>query len=103
MQLERLKATKRWPLWGQITLALGSAMLLMSVLAGVYVRAHETRYGLNALQTQSQRTFALLAAVMLDAIITEERPALETMVTRVIRQDPDIVSVTIENKEGSPL
>jgi signal transduction histidine kinase/ActR/RegA family two-component response regulator len=40
---------------------------------------------------------------MLDAIIAEDRPVLETMVTRVIRQDPGIVSVTIENKEGSPL
>ena len=103
MQLEGLKATKRWPLWGQITLALGGAMLLMSMLAGAYVRALETRYLLQALQTQSQRTFALLAAVTLDAIIAEDRPVLETMVTRVIRQDPDIVSVTIANKEGSPL
>ena len=103
MQLEGLKATKRWPLWGQITLALGGAMLLMSVLDGVYVRALETRYGLNALQTQSQRTFALLAAVTLDAIIAEDRPVLEIMVTRVIRQDPDIVSVSIEDKEGMPL
>ena len=103
MQLEGLKATKRWPLWGQITLALGGAMLLMSVLAGVYVRALETRYLLQALQTQSQRTFALLAAAMLDAVIAEDRPVLEIMVTRVIRQDPDIVSVTIENKEGRPL
>src|SRR5215471_785918 len=103
MQREGLKATKRWPLWGQITLALGGAMLLMSVLDGVYVRALETRYGLNALQTQSQRTFALLAAVTLDAIIAEDRPVLEIIVTRVIRQDPDIVSVTIDNKEGRPL
>src|SRR5215510_3234952 len=78
-------------------------MLLMSVLAGVYVRALETRYVFNVLQTQSQRTFALLAAVTLDAIIAEDRPVLETMVTRVIRQGPDIVSVTIENKEGRPL
>ena len=103
MQREGLKATKRWPLWGQITLALGGTMLLMSVLAGVYVRAFETRYVLNTLQTQSQRTFALLAAVTLDAIIAEDRPVLEIIVTRVIRQDPDIVSVTIDNKEGRPL
>jgi len=96
MQLEGLKATKRWPLWGQIALALGGARLLMSVLAGVYVRALETWYLLNGLQTRSQRTFALLAAAMLDAVIAEDRPVLEIMVTRVIRQDPDIVSVTIE-------
>ena len=77
MQLEGLKATKRWPLWGQITLALGGAMLLMSMLAGAYVRALETRYLLQALQTQSQRTFALLAAAMLDAVIAEDRPVVE--------------------------
>src|SRR5215813_3567545 len=103
MQLEGLKATKRWPLWGQINLAIGGAMLLMSVLAGEYVRALETRYLLNGLQTQSQRIFALLAAATLDAVIAEDRAVLATMVTQAIRQDPDIVSVTIENEEGRPL
>jgi hypothetical protein len=43
MLLEKLKATKRWPLWGQITLAIGGAMLLIGVLAGAYVRTLETQ------------------------------------------------------------
>src|SRR5919198_1036834 len=103
MQLEGQKATKCWPLWGQITLAIGSAMLLISVLAGEYVRSLETQYLLTGLQTQSQRTFALLSAATLAAVITEDRPVLETIVTQAVRQDPDIVSLLVENETGRPL
>jgi len=78
-------------------------MLLISVLAGEYVRTLETQYLLAGLQTQSQRTFALLLAAMLEAVIAEDRPVLETIVTQAVRQDPDIVSVTLENKAGRRL
>src|SRR5262249_37847527 len=94
------KATKCWPLWGQITLAIGGAMLLISVLAGESVRTLETQYLLAGLQTQSQRAFALLSAATLDAVIAEDRPVLETIVTQAVHQDPDIVSVTLENEAG---
>ena len=103
MLLERLKATKRWPLWGQITLAMGVAMLLLGVLAGESVRVLETQHVLAGLQTQNQRAFALLAAATLEAVIAENRPVLETIVTQAVRQDPEIVSVTLENAAGRPL
>jgi signal transduction histidine kinase/ActR/RegA family two-component response regulator len=103
MQLERLKATKRWPLWGQLTLAIGAAMLLLGVLAGAYVRALESQYLLTGLQAQNQRTFALLAAATLDAVMAENHLVLETIVTQAVHQDPAIVSVILENAEGRPL
>src|SRR5207248_5799694 len=103
MQVERLKATRHWPLWGQITVAIGGAMLIISMLAGEYMRALETQYLLAGLQTQSQRTFALLSAATLDAIIAEDRPVLETIVTQAVRQEPDIVSLIIENEAGRVL
>jgi signal transduction histidine kinase/ActR/RegA family two-component response regulator len=103
MLLEKLKATKRWPLWGQITLAIGGAMLLIGVLAGAYVRTLETQYALAELHIQNQRTLAFLATAMLDTVIAENRPVLETMVTQAVHQDPDIVSVTLENEAGRPL
>ncbi len=103
MLLERLKATKRWPLWGQITLVMGGAMLLLGVLAGEYMRVLETQYLLAGLQIQNQRAFALLAAATLDAVIAENRPVLETIVTQAVRQDPEIVSVTLENEAGRAL
>jgi hypothetical protein len=78
-------------------------MLLISVVAGEYGRAFETRYLLNGLQTQSQRTFALLSAATLEAVIAADRPMLETVVTQAVRWDPDIVSVTMENEAGMPL
>src|SRR2546428_2354975 len=103
MQVERLKATRHWPLWGQITVAIGGAMLLISMLASEYVRALETQYLLAGLQTQSQRTFALLSAATLDAIIAEDRPVLETIVAQAVRHDPAIVSLSMENEAGEPL
>jgi signal transduction histidine kinase/ActR/RegA family two-component response regulator len=103
MLLERLKATKRWPLWGQITLAMGAATLLIGVLAGECVRVLETRYWLAGLRLQNQRAFTLLAAATLDAVIAENRPVLETIVTQAVRQEPEIVSVTLENEAGRPL
>src|SRR5712691_9438936 len=103
MQVERLKATRHWPLWGQITVAIGGAMLIISMLAGESVRVLETKYLLAGLQSQSQRTFALLSAATLDAIIAEDRPVLETIVAQAVRHDPDIVSLTMENEAGRPL
>jgi signal transduction histidine kinase/DNA-binding response OmpR family regulator len=81
-------------------LAIGCAMVLISVLAGEFVRALETKYLRAGLQTQSQRAFALLSAAALDAIIAEDRPVLETIVTQAVRHDPDLVSLTVQNEEG---
>jgi signal transduction histidine kinase len=90
-------------MWGQITLAIGCAMGLIGVLAGEFVRALETKYLMAGLQTQSQRTFALLSAAALDAIIAEDRPVLETIVAQAAHHDPDLVSLIIENEDGMVL
>jgi signal transduction histidine kinase/ActR/RegA family two-component response regulator len=78
-------------------------MLLIGVLAGEYVRTLENQYLLAGLQRQNQRTLAFLAAATLDAVIAENRPVLGTMVTQAVHQDPDIVSVILENEQGRPL
>ena len=61
---------KRWPLGSQITLALGGAMLLMSVLAGEYVRALETQYVLAGLAIQQHVTWMYLVSLSIVALVT---------------------------------
>ncbi len=91
---------QRSPLWLQVVLALGSAMLLVAWIAGDLIRKQETEYLVANLRDQSERAFAVLSAGTLEAVITEDRPMLETIVDQSMRNDPDITEVSIETETG---
>jgi signal transduction histidine kinase/ActR/RegA family two-component response regulator len=61
---------KCWPLGSQITLAMGGAMLLISVLVGEYVRALETQYALVGLAIQQHVTWIYLVSLSIVALLT---------------------------------
>ncbi len=92
-----------WPLRRQLMLGLGGIVLLAGQVVGEVVRTLETQYLHHRLKQHSQQMLSMLAAASLDAIISEDRPVLKTMVTQSVRRDPHIVVVQVENESGAPL
>ncbi|MCP4185475.1 MAG: hypothetical protein GY761_19560, partial [Hyphomicrobiales bacterium] len=103
MQVFQKSRPQQWPLWIQLTLALGSTVVIVSFIAGNLSRRLETNYLLGNLERQSQQTLDLLSAVSIDAVITEDRPLLETFVDQAVSHDPDIATLRIDNEDGTML
>ncbi len=95
--------SRPWPLRRQLMLGFGGIVLLAGLVVGEVVRTLETQYLHHRLKQHSQQMLSMLAAASLDAIISEDRPVLKTMVTQSVRRDPHIVAMQIENESGAPL
>ena len=94
---------RTWPLSRQLLVALGGTVLIMGMVSGELVRDMETTYLEHTLEEQNQRTLSLLSATSLDAVVSEDRPLLETIVAQTVGYEPDIFSVAILNELGEPL
>ena len=89
-----------WPLWLQIALALLIALLLVNLITASLVRKVMGEFELEQVRQQSHNTFALLAATAIDAVITEDIPLLETVVTQSLELSPDMIALSITNEQG---
>ena len=90
---------KNWPLWLQLSAALVIATLIAGLIAGKVVRDMARDYLVGALEQQSQKTLAMIAASSIDALITEDRPVLDSIVTEVSAADPNILHLIIYDEE----
>ena len=93
----------RWPLRRQLILALGGTILLVGMLTGELVRTLETNYLQESFEQQSRKTFFILSATSIDAVVSEDQPLLDTIVVQTVAFDPDIYSLSIENEVGESL
>ncbi len=103
LQLRRTTSRRPWPLRHQLMLGLGGIVLLAGLVVGEVVRTLETQYLHHLLQQHSQQMLSMLAAASLDAVISEDRPVLKTMVHQSVRRDPHIVMVQVKNERGKSL
>ena len=94
---------RTWPLSRQLLVALGGTVLVFGMVSGELVREMETEYLEQTLEQQSHRTFSLLSATTLDAVVSEDRPVLETIVGQTVSYEPNILSLSILNELGEPL
>lgn len=94
---------RSWPLSRQLLIALGGTVLITGLVSGELVRDMETSYLEHTLEQQNQRTISLLSATSLDAVVSEDRPLLETIVAQTVRYEPSIYSVVILNELDEPL
>ena len=87
----------------QLLFALGGTVVLVGLFSGEFVRQMETEYLRQSFKENSHKTFSMLAATSIDAVVSEDRPLLETIVARSVAFDSDIISLTINNEIGEPL
>ena len=94
---------RHWPLGRQLALILVLAIFAVSTLTGEWVRHFEQNYLEADLVQQTRRIFASLSAASIDAVISRDRPVLETIVRETVKFDDDIVSFDILDPRGQPL
>ncbi len=102
-ELEGKDVDRHWPLWGQTGFALGATILLVGFGSGELVRTLETNYLFKRLEEQTERTVSLISAISVDAVISQDRPVLETIVDQAVSKDPSIVALEIADEEGKQL
>ena len=67
------------------------------------MRTVQTRTLEDSFQKHSEKTFKMLFATSLDAVLSEDRPVLETIVAQSIELDADIHGLSIVNEFNQPL
>ncbi len=94
---------KHLPLWSQVVLALFGALVVVNILTASMIRYIESDYLFEQVEMQSRNSYALLAAAVVDAVITEDRPLLETIVSQSVKQAPNMAGLSIRNESGEML
>src|SRR6185369_6219274 len=91
---------RHWSLGRQVALVLGLAIVIVSIFSGELVRYFESRYLQENLTQQTSRVFSSLSVASLDAIISRDRPVLETIVKETVKFDLGVVSFEIRDPRG---
>jgi signal transduction histidine kinase len=97
------RRANHWPLWVQITLSLVVAALITGIAGGNIIQNFERTYLQESLAEYSEKTFSILTASALEAVVIQDIPFLDTIVKQVTDGDPDIAQLKIENQDGQVL
>ncbi len=101
--LTKLTRFWRWPLTLQIFLGIWLSMMIVGIIAGEFYRVRETDFLRDNFYRQSEQTCSMLSSVSIEAMITEDVPVLETIVTAAAKKTPGIYQLGIYNEEGRGL
>lgn len=94
---------KNWPLRQQIILVMGCTILAVGLSAAEFVRFNENRAFERNFRDQTQKLVSMLSATSLDAILSEDRPVLETTIQQLVQNDADVEAVSIFNENDEVL
>lgn len=92
------KFFKNWPLRQQIILVMGCTILAVGLSAAEFVRFNENRAFERNFRDQTQKLVSMLSATSLDAILSEDRPVLDTTIKQLVDNDSDVEAVYIYNE-----
>ena len=87
----------------QITASLLVAAVLVSLLMGEIERHAEVERHEHEAHEQAELTVSLLGGLMLEYIIVEDVPVLETAMSEAIRRNPQIIAIRLLSADGRPL
>ncbi|WP_282052693.1 response regulator [Phaeobacter inhibens] len=94
---------KRTGILFQIVVSLSLAALLVAAAIGDVARRYETRNLQAQLKEQAELTISLLSGLMLESIIVEDVPVLETGLIEAIARNPKLLQIQIQNSAGTPI
>ncbi len=94
---------RQWPLWSQIGITLVVAMLVVAIIGGALIRKYETPELMETLRQQNFNTFNILHAAVIEGVISEDIPILESIVDRVTHDRSDITAIHINDEAGGKL
>ena len=91
---------KRMGINAQIALSMVFAALFVSFVVGEFERRAETSRMNEELLAQANLTVSLLSGLMLEPIITEDTPVLETSLQEAVSRNPKLLAVGIRSSDG---
>lgn len=94
---------KNWPLRQQIILVMGCTILTVGLSAAEFVRFNENRAFERNFRDQTLKLVSMLSATSLDAILSEDRPVLDTTIRQLVDNDSDVEAVSIYNENNEIL
>ena len=90
---------KRTSILFQIVVSMALAAVLVAIVVGDLARRYETQRLTQQLSEQADLTVSLLGGLMLDAIIVEDVPVLETGLNEAISRNPKILGIQILSED----
>lgn len=90
----------RWPLWKQLLAAMLAAMTVAIIIADLSQRWFETIYLESKVVERNQQATSLLSASSIEALIVEDGPVLETIVSQSVARMPHIHAAIVRNENG---
>ncbi|MEQ3670590.1 response regulator [Pseudophaeobacter sp.] len=94
---------KRTGILFQIVISLSLAALLVALVVGAVARRTEGNRLRDQLNEQAGLTVSLLSGLMLESIIVEDVPVLETGLQEALVRTPKILSIQILNSDGATI
>lgn len=94
---------KKYKLQSLLLVSLTLTFATVAYITGEYMRTVQTRTLEDSFQRHSQKTFSMLFATSLDAVLSEDTPVLETIVAQSIELDPEIHALSIVNEYSQVL
>ncbi len=94
---------KKYKLQSLLLVSLTLTFATVAYITGEYMRTVQTRTLEDSFQRHSQKTFSMLFATSLDAVLSEDTPVLETIVAQSIELDPEIHALSIVNEYNQVL
>ncbi|KRT56177.1 HAMP domain-containing sensor histidine kinase [endosymbiont of Ridgeia piscesae] len=102
-RLQWIRWLQDWPLWLQLGLGLAIIMLLAALGGGEVVRQFEQQRQLQAARQDASHLLSVLAASVVEAVISEDIPLLEAQVRQLVLTDLDVYSLQVVNEVGVQL
>ena len=93
-----VKIIKKYKLQSLLFISLILTFATVAYITGEYMRTVQTTTLENSFQSHSQKTFSMLFATSLDAVLSEDQPVLETIVAQSIELDEDIHALSVVNE-----
>lgn len=93
-----LKKASKYSLQKLLIVSLTITFAVVAFITGEYMRTVQTRTLEDSFQQFSQKTFNMLFATSLDAVLSEDHPLLETIVAQSVELDKNIHALSIVNE-----
>jgi|GEM_PF-2801926 len=98
-----IQLINKYKLQSLLFISLTLTFASVAYITGEYMRTVQTRTLEDSFQINSQKTFSMLFATSLDAVLSEDQPVLETIVAQSIELDPEIHTLSIVNEYNQVL
>lgn len=77
--------------------------MMVGLMAAEFARNQETASFKKNFNYQTQKLVSMLSATSLDAILSEDRPVLDTIIAQLVENDSDVEAVMILNENDEVL